>query len=123
MTPRPLVMVVEDDKEANRLQQELLAAHGLESVAVFTGAEAIDVCEQSPPDAVLLDLMLPGMDGFETCRRIRQVNGRRLPIVILTTLDSEDHRKRGLEAGADAFFSKPFDPDEVIGALRNLLAH
>ena len=116
-------MVVEDDEEANQLQQKLLAAHGLESVPAFTGAEAIDVCEQSPPDAVLLDLMLPGMDGFETCRRLRQVNGRHLPIVILTTLDSEDHRKRSLDAGADAFFSKPFDPAEVIDTLRNLLAH
>jgi DNA-binding response OmpR family regulator len=121
MRRQPLVVVVEDDEEMNQLQQELLAVHGLDAVAAHTGAEALEVCRQYGADAVLLDLMLPTMDGLETCRRLRQEGPRRLPIIIVTALDSDDCRKQGLEAGADAYFAKPFDPDEVIGALRRLL--
>lgn len=121
MNPRPVVMVVEDDEEMNELQRELLAVHGLDAVAAYTGTQALQVARESRADAVLLDLMLPEMDGFETCRRLRQSDGDSLPIVILTALDTEDCRRRGQEAGADAFFVKPFDPDQIIAALRSLL--
>jgi DNA-binding response OmpR family regulator len=70
---------------------------------------------------VLLDLMLPEIDGFETCRRLRTRNTRPLPIVVITALDSDDCRRRSFEAGADAFFTKPFDPDEVIRTIHMLL--
>ena len=113
-------MVVEDDQEMNELQRELLAAHGLDTVAAYTGAEALEVCQRCRTDAVLLDVMLPEMDGFETCLQLR-LRGRNLPIVIVTALDSEDCRRRGFEAGADAYFTKPFDPDEVIATLRMLI--
>lgn len=119
---RPLVMVVEDDVEMSELQRDLLDAYGLDSVAAHTGVEALRVLEDCPPDAVLLDIMLPEMDGFEMCRQLRVRNGRTMPVVMLTALDSEDCRRRGYEAGADAYFSKPFDPDEVVQTLRRLLA-
>lgn len=117
----PVVLVVEDDKEMNQLQREFLAVHGLDAVAAHTGVEAIDVYDSSGADAVLLDIMLPEMDGFETCRQIRKRNGRRPPIVMVTALDCDDCRKRGMDAGADAYFSKPFDPDEVIRTILRLL--
>jgi len=122
MRKRPIVMVVEDDSEMNELQRELLEVHGLEGVAAYTGAEALSLADRHDADAVLLDVMLPEMDGFETCRRIRKRAGPRVPIVMVTALDSEDCRRRGLDAGADAYFVKPFDPDEVISTLRMLLA-
>ena len=116
----PVVMVVEDDVEMNELQRELLAVHGLDAVAAYTGIEALEVCRRCNADAVLLDVMLPEMDGFETCRRLRR-HGPHMPIVIVTALDSDDCRERGLAAGADAYFSKPFDPSEVIETLQRLL--
>ena len=122
MNPRPLVMVVEDDEEMNRLQQELLASHGLDAVPAYTGTEALIVYQQSNADAVLLDVMLPEMDGFETCRRLRQTAPAHLPIIIVTALDSDDCRERGRKAGANAYFSKPFDPNEVIDTIRSLLS-
>ncbi len=118
----PLVMVVEDDEEMNELQRELLAIHGLRAVAAYDGENAMEVYEQSDADAVLLDIMLPRVDGFEFCRRLRKCQKRNLPIVMVTALDSDDCRRQGMEAGADAYFCKPFDPDEVIGTLIRLLS-
>jgi DNA-binding response OmpR family regulator len=115
-------MVVEDDVEMNELQRELLAIHGLDAVAAYTGPEALAACRSQPADAVLLDIMLPEMDGFETCRRLRECDGRSLPIVIVTALDNDDCRRRGFEVGANAYFAKPFDPDEVVATLRKLIA-
>ena len=120
MGETPVVMVVEDDQEMNELQRELLAAHGLDTVAAHTGTEALEALQRHPADAVLLDVMLPEMDGFETCVRLRAC-GQALPVVMITALDSDDCRRRGFEAGADAYFTKPFDPDEVISTLRRLI--
>ncbi len=116
---RPRVLVVEDDREMNALERELLEASGFDSVPAYDGAEAVNRCPDC--DAVLLDLMLPEMDGFEACRRMRRRRDGQLPIVILTALDNEDCRRRGMESGADAYFCKPFDPDEVTDALRRLI--
>lgn len=121
MTNHPVVLVVEDDIEMNELQRELLAVHGLGAVAAYTGPEALDVSAHSKTDAVLLDVMLPEMDGFETCRRLKRASS--VPVVIITALDSEECRRRGFEAGADAYFVKPFDPDEVVRALWELIRH
>ena len=121
MQDRPVVVVVEDDVEMNELEQELLAVHGLDAVAAYTGREALEVCERCNADAVLLDIMLPEMDGFETCQSLRIRQGRTLPIIIITALDSDDMRQRGYDVGADAYFAKPFDPDEVVGALKMLI--
>jgi len=120
MKDRPVVLVVEDDEEMNLLQQDLLAAYGLDAVGAYTGAEALDLCERHDPDAILLDLMLPAMDGLEACKRLRE-GPRRIPIVIVTALDSDDCRSQGMEAGADAYFCKPFDPQEVVDELLRLL--
>ena len=122
MAGRPLVLVVEDDVELNQLERELLDVHGLDSLAAYTGPQAVEVSASCHADAVLLDIMLPEMDGFETLRRLRGLNGRYVPVVILSALDSEDCRRRGFETGADAYFAKPFDPDEVIAKIQALLA-
>jgi len=137
---RPLIMVVEDDPEMNRLECELLELGGLATVPAYTGTEALEVASRQETDGVLLDVMLPEMDGFETCRQLRSrgqssqgsqgsregsregsEKGSRLPIVLVTALDSTDCRRRGEECGADAYFSKPFDPDGVVAALQALI--
>ncbi len=122
MPERPVVLVVEDDLEMNQLQCELLDVHGFDSLAAYTGAEALEICDEKTTDAVLLDLMLPEIDGYETCRRLKsRASTDKLPIVMITAMDSEDCRQKGLEAGADAYFTKPFDPEQVISTLAVLI--
>ena len=118
MPERPVVLVVEDDPEMNQLQCELLDINGFDSRAAYTGAEALELCDESNTDAVLLDLMLPEIDGYETCRRLKsQAATDRLPVVMITALTGDDCRQKGMDAGADAYFTKPFDPDQIISTL------
>ena len=121
MQRRFLILVVEDDEEMNSLERELLGVHGVDTCAAYSGKQALETCERLAVDAVLLDIMLPHKDGFEVCRELRRRVGARLPIVMLTALDGEDCRQRGFEAGADAYFTKPFDPFEVVEKLLELL--
>jgi len=114
-------MVVEDDKEMNSLECELLQIHGMDTVPAYTGTEAIDVASKCRADAILLDIMLPEMDGFECCRNLRIRNCSKVPIVIITALDSEESRQAGVDVGADAYFTKPFDPFEIVDTLRMLI--
>jgi len=121
MQSRPVVMVVEDDAEMNDLERELLEINGLQAVAAYSGTQALEVFEKTHADAILLDVMLPEMDGFETCRRLRSANHGPVSIIMISALDSDDCRRRGYEVGADAYFTKPFDPDEVVLALHRLI--
>ncbi len=118
---RPLVLVVEDDVAMNELQQELLSLNGFQTLGAYTGVEALALCEESSADAVLLDIMLPEMDGFETCTRLRRQKNGSLPIVMVSALAGEESRKQGFASGANAYFSKPFDPEEVMHTLRKLI--
>ncbi len=121
MPQPPVVVVVEDDVEMNQLQCELLDLYGMRAMAAYTGTEALEVVTHNDVDAVLLDVMLPELDGFETCRRLRSALDESLPIIMVTALDNEECRRRGYEAGADAYFAKPFDPDELIETVRILI--
>lgn len=122
MESRPVVMVVEDDAEMNDLERELLELNGIRAVAAYTGIQAVEIFKQGHADAVLLDVMLPELDGFETCRRLRALDSGRLRIIMISALDSDDCRRKGYEMGADAYFTKPFDPDEVVSAIQRLIA-
>jgi DNA-binding response OmpR family regulator len=121
MRDRPRIMVVEDDAEMNQLERELLELSGLDSVPAYSGAEAVKRFDDRAPDAVLLDLMLPEMDGYEACSKLRRNGGRQVPIVVVTALDDEGSRHRAAEAGADAYFVKPIDVDSVVATLRTLM--
>jgi len=122
-TENCVVLVVEDDAEMNDLQRELLGIHGMDSIPAYSGTEALRIISEKCVAAVLLDIMLPEMDGFETCLRIRELPHGNMPILMVTAMDSPECRERGIAVGADAYFVKPFDPDEVITSLRDLLEH
>jgi cyclic di-GMP phosphodiesterase len=118
----PLVLVV-DDIRANR---ELLEGHlidlGHEVVQAADGEEALALIEQREPDLVLLDIMMPKVDGITVCRRIKSDPIRRLiPVVLITAANDHETRLRGLEAGADDFLTKPFDAKELLVRTRVLL--
>jgi two-component system response regulator VicR len=113
------VLVVEDDPTVAEVVAEYLRSAGFVVDHASDGFAAIDAVERIAPDLVVLDRMLPGIDGVEACRRIRAVHS--VPIILLTALGSEDDRIRGLEAGADDYVTKPFSPRELVLRVQSVL--
>lgn len=110
------VLFVEDDARLARLTATYLQAHGIAVIHVADGHAAVSSARTEPVDVVLLDLMLPGLDGLEVCRRIRERSD--VPIVMLTARDDESDRVLGLELGADDYVAKPFSSPELLARLR-----
>ena len=116
------VLIVDDIAGSARLIASLLAPDGHAVRAAGDGAEALRLIRADPPDLVLMDVMMPHMDGFEACRAIKQDRSTRLiPVVLVTSLDDTASRIRGIEAGADDFISKPFNAHELRARVRSLL--
>jgi class 3 adenylate cyclase/CheY-like chemotaxis protein len=116
------VLIVDDSAESRKLLALRLAQQGHRVLQAAGGQEALRLAEQEPPALVLLDVLMPDLDGFEVCRRLRRLPAlRAVPVLMLTALDGTDHIVRGLEAGADDFVSKPFQPAELAARVRSLL--
>jgi adenylate cyclase len=116
------ILVVDDRPEGRKLLSARLAHEGHVVRQADGGPQALALAEQEAPDLVLLDVLMPGMDGFEACRRLRAMPAMRaVPIVMVTSLESTDDCVRGLEAGADDFIIKPFKPAELQARVRSLL--
>jgi DNA-binding response OmpR family regulator len=114
----PVVLVVEDDPEINQLVGAYAEIAGFTYRSALDGATALREVRENVPSAVVLDLMLPDMDGFEICRRIKSDDAtRKIPVIILTALGGEEHRKHGQACGASEYLVKPFDPDTLMAAL------
>lgn len=118
----PRVLVVDDVQENVDLMEAILVSKGFSVYSAFSGAEALELIENKPPDLILLDVMMPMMDGFEVTRRIR-ANPRLpyIPIVLVTALQDNAALLTGLEAGADEFLTKPFSQPELIARARALV--
>jgi phosphate regulon transcriptional regulator PhoB len=116
------VLIVEDERDIRDLVVLHLQRDGYEVTSAGSGEEALARVRQSPPDLVVLDLMLPAMSGLEVCRRIRQEQATAtLPIVMLTAKADEVDRVVGLELGADDYVVKPFSPKELLARVRAVL--
>lgn len=116
------VLVVEDEPYVGELVCELLDMHGFDGTHVQLGQEGIDRAQEIKPDAVVLDLMLPDVDGFEVCRTLRRESpSAPCPVVMLTALQTTADRQRGFEAGADRFLTKPFRPEDLIEELHSVI--
>jgi len=113
------VLLVEDDVKMAALVRRGLVEEGLAADVARTGDDAVWMAEAHEYDAIVLDVMLPGMDGFEVCRRLREA-GRWSPVLMLTARDSVDDRVAGLDAGADDYLTKPFSFAELLARLRAL---
>lgn len=115
------ILVVDDDARNMMFMRSLLSNEGYQLFEASNGEEAVETAERENPDVILLDVMMPVMDGFEACRRIRaHPKLNQVPIILLTALDDRDSRLEGLEAGADDFLSKPFDSTELLIRLRTI---
>jgi DNA-binding response OmpR family regulator len=116
---RPRILVVEDDARTSASLELYLKHAGYEVEAVASGAEALARAASMPPSLVVLDLMLPGVDGLEVCRTLRRTS--RVPIIMLTARSTESDKLRGLDSGADDYVTKPFSPRELVARIGAVL--
>ena len=124
MEPRQRILVVEDDPDVCALLTHLLADAGFSADAVHNGPDAIRRARLERPDCVILDVMMPGMSGFDVCQELKFHRDTNLiPVVMITALDDEASRHRGLWVGANAYLTKPFDFAQVVGEVRQALEH
>jgi len=108
------VLVVEDDAVNARLMERLLTSEGYAVQVSPDGERALEILARARPDVVLLDVQLPGIDGFEVCRTIKLTPATRLvPVVLVTGMGAREHRLAGIRCGADEFLTKPFDIEEL----------
>ncbi|MCC6651588.1 MAG: response regulator [Candidatus Eisenbacteria bacterium] len=116
------VLVCDDDSRVRGLLGRLLASHGFSVRTADCGEHALEEISRHTPDLLLLDITMPGLSGFEVCRRVRRMSeGELLPIVLITGLPDTESRIRGLESGADEFVSKPFEHAVLLARIRALL--
>ena len=116
----PTVLVIEDESVLGQMIERVLREEGFAPVLERRGDTGLDAALARPPEAVVLDLTLPGLDGLEVCRRLRQ-RGLRTPVILLTARDAVPDRVHGLDAGADDYLTKPFAIEELLARLRSQL--
>lgn len=118
--PATRVLVVDDERNICFLLEVALRQQGFEVQVAGTGREALDILADRVPDIVLLDVMLPDLDGFEVCRRMRET-GLRTPILFLSAKDATEDKIRGLTLGGDDYVTKPFSLEEVVARIHTVL--
>lgn len=118
------VLVVEDDSQLNQLVGAYVELAGYAYRSALDGQSALRCAREQTPALVILDIMLPDMDGFEVCRKLKSEPATAaVPIVMLTALCQAESRNKGLQCGASAYMTKPFDPDDLIAAIRKNANH
>jgi DNA-binding response OmpR family regulator len=115
----PTLLIIDDDAKLNELLKDFLKNFGFEVVTATHPAKGLKMLKQARPDLVILDIMLPEMDGFEVCRQIRQTSD--VPIVMLTARGETTDKVVGLELGADDYLAKPFEPRELVARIQSVL--
>jgi two-component system response regulator MprA len=115
----PTILIVDDDRKIVEMLRRTLTYEGYSVLTAFDGKEALAQAEAHHPDLVVLDWMMPGLDGVEVARRLRAAEG--IPILMLTARDAVEDRVEGLDGGADDYLVKPFAPAELLARLRSLL--
>ncbi|MCL2418539.1 MAG: response regulator transcription factor [Conexibacteraceae bacterium] len=119
MSEKPVVLVCDDESQILRALRVILRDAGYEALPADNGEQALDLAAVHNPDAAILDLVLPDMDGVEICRRLREWS--KMPIIVLSAVGEEDVKVRALAVGADDYVTKPFSPRELIARLQAVL--
>ena len=113
------ILIVDDNEQIVEILSRYIAAEGWPLLCARSGEEALSLFDAADPSVILLDILLPGIDGLEVCRRIRRVSG--VPILMITARDEDADRILGLDIGADDYIVKPFSPGEVMARIRAVL--
>jgi len=120
--PMSIVLVVEDSVPQQEMMTDLLRSIGLEVAIANDGLEALERIERHPPDVIVLDIVMPRMNGYELCRRLKaNPMTQHLPVVMCSSKGEEFDRYWGMKQGADAYIAKPFQPAELVGTVQQLL--
>ncbi|WP_046215501.1 response regulator transcription factor [Paenibacillus wulumuqiensis] len=117
---RPTILIIDDDEKIISMLRRGLAFEGYEVLTASNGAEGLNQMLENDPALMVLDVMMPQVDGFEVCRRVREA-GSSVPILMLTAKDEVENRVKGLDAGADDYLVKPFALEELLARVRALL--
>ncbi len=119
MTSQPVVLVADDEPRITKLVALILHDEGFRVVTAAGGEEALSLAEEVRPDVVILDILMPDLDGIEVMRRLRE--SRPVPVILLTARGAPADRAKGLDLGADDYVAKPFHPDELAARVRSVL--
>jgi two-component system KDP operon response regulator KdpE len=119
MNTTPLVLIVDDEKPLRDFVRRNLEVRGFNTLTASNGLEALTIFEGQDIDLVILDIMMPQLDGFDTTRRIRQISS--VPIIILTALDEQDDKIKAFDLGVDDYLTKPFGTGELLGRVKAVL--
>ncbi len=116
------VLLVEDSPVQQEMISGLLQDHGWQVIVAGDGLEAFEQIQKVSPDLIVLDIVMPGMNGYEVCRRLKSdPNLKNVPVVMCSSKGEEFDRYWGMKQGADAYIAKPFQPIELVGTIKNLL--
>jgi len=118
MTKR--ILVIEDQEDNRQIMQDMLSHAGYQVLQAMTGADGVAMAQAEVPDLILMDVMLPGMDGYEATRRIKATPAlAHVPIIAVTSYAMDGEEQKALDAGCDAYFSKPFSPRVIVAKVRD----
>ena len=121
-TPKGTILVIDDEPDLLELVEFNLKKDGYETIVAKNGQSGLEIAQKHLPDLIVLDIMMPGLDGLEVCRQLRSDNRtRQIPMIMLTAKSAEADRIVGLELGADDYVTKPFSPRELVARVRALL--
>lgn len=121
--PKKKILIVEDEESLLKLESILLTSKGFEVKGVTNGRAALEEIQKSHPDLVLLDIMLPEMDGFEVCKKIKEdPQTREIPVIMLTAKKTREDMEKGKEVGADCYITKPFKSAMVIETIQRYIS-
>ena len=120
--PKQRILLVEDESELAKAVQIRLGQAGFEVLVAYDGLKALEKARNGKPDLIILDLMLPGMDGYKVCRMLKfDDKYKKIPIIMFTARAQESSKKLGYEVGADAYISKPFESEILLSKIHELL--
>lgn len=118
----PTILVADDEEDLRELVSYRLSRSGYEVVEAVDGQEALELATERTPDLMVLDVMMPRLDGYELTRRVREQDSlRSVPVILLTARSQETDVSRGFDVGADDYLKKPFNPDELVARVRAVL--
>jgi two-component system, cell cycle response regulator DivK len=122
VTTRRVVLVVDDHEDNRRILRDLLGSAGYEVLEATTGDDGVAMAKARTPDLILMDIQLPGIDGYEATRRIKADDAlRRIPLIVVTSYALSGDDAKALAAGADAYVAKPFSPRAMLAKIREYL--
>lgn len=116
------ILIIDDEKDLLDAVTFRLQANGYELIGAYDGQEGLDKARKEKPDLIILDLMLPKIDGYKVCRMLKlDEKYKKIPIILFTARAQEEDKKLGRDAGADSYITKPFEPQVLLGKIKDLL--